>query len=298
MSLCDNSCGELLLRPNLDSPYRDSRSSNGYANVLLLKHLAFSQPRIQQLESTHLSAGKTIYRLVAKSTLSTATTLETLSRSKSEGTFEEGSTFERIDLLSTEYPTLLTRGTRHSSYSFSQYPRTYDNGHNIERKNKKKRTKIILYKFEKMAPNTTNGNGNDSLIPIAICGVGIRFPAGIRNAEQFWESIANDRGQSRVIGEEEEELNTVDASIFSLTEAEAESCSPLQRKLLEVTRECLEDACEVNYWGEDARVGCYAGGIGEDEASMVSLTHGLKGPRFVYYHSCYFFPSCVECIVD
>ena len=84
--------------------------------------------------------------------------------------------------------------------------------------------------------------------------------------------------------DEKEELDTVDASFFS---AEAENCSPLQRKLLEVTRECLEDACEINYRGEDARVGCYAGGIGEDDASVVSLKHGLRGPRFVYYPEYY-----------
>lgn len=137
-----------------------------------------------------------------------------------------------------------------------------------------------------MAPNTTYEDGNKSLIPIAICGVGIRLPGGIRNAEQLWESLVNDRVQPRVDGNEEEELDAVDASFFSLTEAELESCSPLQRKLLEVTRECFEDACEIDFRGEDARVGCYAGSIGEDDVSMVSLKHDLGGPRFVYYPDC------------
>lgn len=137
-----------------------------------------------------------------------------------------------------------------------------------------------------MAPNTTYEDGNESLTPIAICGVGIRLPGGIRNAEQFWESIVN---EPRVDGNEEEERDPVDASFFSLTKTAADSCSPLQRNLLEVTRECLEDACEISYRGEDARVGCYAGSIGEADVSMVSSKHDLRGPRFVYYPNCYQF---------
>lgn len=135
-----------------------------------------------------------------------------------------------------------------------------------------------------MASTTTYDNGDHSYTPIAICGVGIRLPGGIHNADQFWESIANGRDSQsppRLDGEGQKDLDPVDASFFSMTNEEAESCSPQQQKLLEVTRECLEDACEVDYRGEDACVGCYIGLFDGDDASMVSSKNDLKGPRFV-----------------
>jgi acyl transferase domain-containing protein len=140
-----------------------------------------------------------------------------------------------------------------------------------------------------MASNITHNNGDQSHTPIAICGVSIRLPGGIRNADQFWESITNGRDSlspARLGGNEDnyspqKDPDSFDASFFAMANEEAESCSPQQRKLLEVTRECLEDACEVNYRGEDACVGCYVGVFGEDDASVVSSKNDLKGPRFV-----------------
>lgn len=138
-----------------------------------------------------------------------------------------------------------------------------------------------------MASITTYNNEDQPHTPIAICGVSIRLPGGICNADQFWESIVNNsHGPVQLDGNEDDHdlkkgLRSIDASLFSMTDEEAKDCSPQQQKLLEVTRECFEDACEVNYRGEDACVGCYVGVPNEDDASVVSLKNDLKGLRFV-----------------
>lgn len=137
-----------------------------------------------------------------------------------------------------------------------------------------------------MAPTTTNDNEGQPHVPIAICGIGTRLPGGIRNADQLWESIVNEHGSHGPVRLDDHDLKKgprpFDASIFSMTDEEANNCSPQQQKLLEVTRECFEDACEVNYRGEDACVGCYVGTADKNDASMISSKNELKGPRFVF----------------
>lgn len=135
-----------------------------------------------------------------------------------------------------------------------------------------------------MASKADYDNGEKSQTPIAICGVGIRLPGGIHSAGQLWESIADSRDSRsplRLGGVDQKEVDIVDASFFSMTDEEAKGCGPQQVKLLEVIRECLEDACEVNYRSEDACVGCYIGMSGEDDVSMVLSKNDMKGPRFV-----------------
>lgn len=140
-----------------------------------------------------------------------------------------------------------------------------------------------------MALNITSDNGDQPDTLIAICGISTRLPGGIRNADQLWESIANNAGPSgpaRLDGNEDNRtlkkgLQSFAASLFSMTNEEAKNCNPQQQKLLEVTRECFEDACEVNYRGEDACVGCYVATFNEDDVSVVSSKNDLKGPRFV-----------------
>ncbi|ROV97139.1 hypothetical protein VMCG_07466 [Cytospora schulzeri] len=63
-----------------------------------------------------------------------------------------------------------------------------------------------------------------------------------------------------------EDLSTLDTSFFSMTKSELEKCDPQQRQLLEVTRECLEDAGETNYRGQN--VGSYIGTFGHDWMEM------------------------------
>ena len=127
--------------------------------------------------------------------------------------------------------------------------------------------------------------------PIAICGLALRLPGGVRDAESFWDVLVNGkdtrgpippdrynvRGFSNAMSEKgaiksqhgyflDEELSCLDTSFFSMTQSELERMDPQQRQVLEVTRECLENAGEVEYRGK--LVGCYVGTFGEDWLQM------------------------------
>jgi acyl transferase domain-containing protein len=161
---------------------------------------------------------------------------------------------------------------------------------------------------------------------IAICGIGLRLPGGIRNTDSFWDLLINGKdargpipssrynidgfdaslgGKGAIITRHgyflHDDLSQLDASFFSMSKNELEKCDPQQRQLLEVTRECLEDAGEVGYRGR--RIGCYVGTFGEDWLQMsaretqhssgyilgghldimlanrISYEYDLKGPR-------------------
>ena len=143
----------------------------------------------------------------------------------------------------------------------------------------------------------TNGinNGIDSAktrpSPVAICGLALRLPGGVRNAESFWDVLINGKdtrgpippdryngkGFSNTMSEKgaiksqygyflDEELSCLDTSFFTMTQSELERMDPQQRQVLEVTRECLESAGEVEYRGK--LVGCYVGTFGEDWLQM------------------------------
>ena len=104
--------------------------------------------------------------------------------------------------------------------------------------------------------------------PVAIVGMGCRFPGGVTSPGHLWELLAAgtdamgplpaDRGWSAEIPSEEEEERTVpspgwqggflydagefDAGFFGISPREALAMDPQQRLLLEVSWEALEDA--------------------------------------------------------
>ncbi|KAK4150451.1 putative polyketide synthase [Chaetomidium leptoderma] len=148
-------------------------------------------------------------------------------------------------------------------------------------------------------PNDTHKsttNGTIKLEPIAICGVGLRLPGGIRNGDDFWELLVNGRdAQSEIPLSRfaidgfdafdaslsghgaihtrrgyflDDDLSRLDTSFFSMSKNEIERCDPQQRLLLEVVRECFEDAGEVNYRGQP--IGCYIGSFGQDWLEMTT----------------------------
>lgn len=142
--------------------------------------------------------------------------------------------------------------------------------------------------------DTTHSRPNafpSSLEAIAICGLGIRLPGGIRSADDFWDLLINgqdaqgpirsDRyrmeGFNDTLGDKgaiktekgyflDDDLMSLDTSFFSMSKEELEKIDPNQRQLLEVTRECLESAGETDYRGKS--VGCYVGTFGEDWLQM------------------------------
>ena len=146
------------------------------------------------------------------------------------------------------------------------------------------------------------------LAPIAICGLALRLPGGIRNANAFWECLRdgkdmrgpippdryNIEGFSDSLGEKgaiktpfgyflEEKLACLDTSFFTMTRSELERADPQQRQLLEVTRECLENAGEVNYRGKS--IGCYVGTFGEDWLQMSAKESQHSGGYVLTGHS-------------
>lgn len=125
------------------------------------------------------------------------------------------------------------------------------------------------------------------LAPIAVCGLAMRLPGGIRDADAFWDLLINGRdargpipsnrynaeGFDDHLGTKgaiqthwgyflDEDLAKLDTSFFSMTRHELERMDPQQRQALEITRECLENAGEVGYRAKP--IGCYVGTYGED----------------------------------
>ncbi|KAJ2980610.1 hypothetical protein NUW58_g6899 [Xylaria curta] len=136
-------------------------------------------------------------------------------------------------------------------------------------------------------------------VPIAICGMATRLPGGISSAEQLWEFLLNKGDACARIPEERYathlprsedtsggsgnavkvdsetphwkthgymldhvDLAAFDSSLFSMTRAELGIVDPQQRILLELTRECFENAGEISWREKD--VGVYIGTFGED----------------------------------
>lgn len=171
----------------------------------------------------------------------------------------------------------------------------------------------------------------NSQVPIAVCGMAVRLPAGLNDPQKLWNYLLA-KGDARsevpesrynvsafyhssgkpgtVITEHgyflDENIDRLDTSFFSMTRTEVERLDPQQRLMLEVARECLEDAGVTDYRGKNT--GCYIGSLGEDWCEMfaresqnwgnyritghgdfalsnrVSYEMDLRGPRFVRIH--------------
>lgn len=152
------------------------------------------------------------------------------------------------------------------------------------------------------ANSSKNQNVTGSQFHAAICGVGMRLSGGIRSTEEFWDSLTSDldarisapgaqkNGHDIHGGRLSEGLSSFDAPFFTAPKEGPNDYGVYGQKLLEVTRECLEDACEVGYQGKDASVACYVAmpnqkECGEKEtrrtltADIVSQKYNLQGPR-------------------
>ena len=176
--------------------------------------------------------------------------------------------------------------------------------------------------------DAVSANGDDVQPPIAICGMALRLPAGLKMPQQLWEFLLaggdargrvpmsrynvdafhDPTGKHGTVFTEygyflDEDIGTLDTSFFSMPRMEVERTDPQQRLMLEVTRECFEDAGEPSWRGKG--IGCYMGSLGEDWCEMfaretqnwgpyrytgfgdfalsnrVSYEMDLQGPRFV-----------------
>ncbi|KAL3456975.1 hypothetical protein BJX64DRAFT_296261 [Aspergillus heterothallicus] len=134
---------------------------------------------------------------------------------------------------------------------------------------------------------TTNG-----CPPIAIVGMALRLPGGVKSPDELWKFLIEKRnGVCEVPGTRytvdsffsETQARSVktrhgyylqddpacfDAPFFSINSHEAGRMDPQQRQLLEVLWECLESAGETNWRGKN--IGCYVGVYGEDWLDLAS----------------------------
>ncbi|BCR92997.1 type I iterative PKS [Aspergillus luchuensis] len=138
-------------------------------------------------------------------------------------------------------------------------------------------------------PGGQVNDASTTFSPIAICGMALRLPGGLGSPQDLWDFlIAKGDARSRVpesrynvsafhspskrpgtvvteygyFLDESIKLGALDASRFSLSRAELEAADPQQRQMLEVVRECFDDAGEVNFRAQP--IGCYMGCYGED----------------------------------
>ena len=145
--------------------------------------------------------------------------------------------------------------------------------------------------------SNTNINGNGcygdspkaSFEPIAICGMACRLPGGVNCPKELWEfliegqdgRVRTPKSRFNIDGyyspvkragttnteygyflDESNDLSGLDISMFPMTRLEAEWLDPQQRMMLEVARESLDDAGEVNWKGSNT--GVYIGSFGQD----------------------------------
>jgi acyl transferase domain-containing protein len=137
-------------------------------------------------------------------------------------------------------------------------------------------------------PNGASKKFEPVTSPIAIIGMGMRLPGGVRDTDSFWNLLANKKdGRCRVPKNrynidafytphrkkgmitvddgyflEDLDLYALDESFFSILQFEAETVDPQQRVLLEVVWECMENAGQTNWRG--STIGCFIGSFGED----------------------------------
>lgn len=148
--------------------------------------------------------------------------------------------------------------------------------------------------------DTNNDYVKTGVPPIAICGMSMRLPGGINTANDFWDLLINKRDGKCLIPEDRfnvdafsspygktgtiknrhgyflhDKLEHFDASFFSMGRKEVEMLDPQQRMLLEVTRECFENAGESKWRGK--RIGCYVGVFGEDWIDLNSKDNLQSG---------------------
>ncbi|KAF2968204.1 hypothetical protein GQX73_g5355 [Xylaria multiplex] len=148
----------------------------------------------------------------------------------------------------------------------------------------------------------TNGDSQEWLNdgPIAICGLGLRLPGGIHSGEAFWDVIYHGKDLRSPIPEDrfnvegfgnslgnkaaiqtrhgyflDEDLGVFDPSFTNMSREELEKTDPQQRKVLEVARECLENAGETNWRSQP--IGVYVGTFGDDWLQSVTRESQFTG---------------------
>src|SRR5437762_616265 len=86
-------------------------------------------------------------------------------------------------------------------------------------------------------------DGHQPNEPIAILGMGCRFPGGVNTPDDLWQLLSAERDAvSEFPGSFLDDAGDFDAAFFGISPREAQAMDPQQRLLLEVTWEALERA--------------------------------------------------------
>ena len=134
--------------------------------------------------------------------------------------------------------------------------------------------------------------------PIAIIGMGCRFPGGVRTPDDFWGLLNSGRDVLRDIpgdrwdidehyspevaapgkiyvrqGYYLDDIDQFDPQFFGLSPREAESLDPQQRLVMEVCWETLEHAGIAPSSLKGGSTGVFVGQYWDDYSSPVSYTH-------------------------
>ena len=150
----------------------------------------------------------------------------------------------------------------------------------------KKAAVIIRRLEERLAPLERAEQARSE--PIALVGIGCRFPGGADGPDAFWELLDAGRdaiqplderwalvgahaseGLPRWAGLLTEAVDGFDPAFFGIAPREARSLDPQQRLLLEVAWEALEDACILPRSLDGSRTGVFIGAISTDYLHMV-----------------------------
>lgn len=166
-------------------------------------------------------------------------------------------------------------------------------------------------------PDSNESNPALAAPAVAICGMALRLPGGVRDAEAFWNILVTQqdlrgpvppnrynapghnskRGKRSAINAEfgyflDEELGALDTSFFSMSRKEVERSDPQQRLLLEIAREALESAGEADFRGQD--IGCYVGTFGEDWLQLEAREQQHNGGYLLLGHGDYMLANRVS----
>jgi len=159
------------------------------------------------------------------------------------------------------------------------------------------------HRHDPFCPQTGRlGASQGGEMPMAICGIGLRLPGGLSTTEQLWDFLIAGRsarcrvpasrynvsayysasGKPGTVASEygyfldsSVDIESLDTSSFNITRSELKQADPQQRLMLEVSRECFEDAGVTNWRGR--KIGCYIGNFGEDWADMTNKETQHRG---------------------
>lgn len=128
--------------------------------------------------------------------------------------------------------------------------------------------------------------------PIAIVGISLRLPGGVKGTESFWDMLINKQdGHCEVPKTRynvdafydpsapsgittrhgyflKDDIAHFDRSFFGMSKRETEKIDPQQRLLLEAAWECMENGGQRNWQGKN--IGCFVGVFGEDWLEMAT----------------------------